>query len=125
MSATTFQGQEPITFEKLPEAISFLIGEVIELRKTLSSKQESVVPEDKWMSIDELKDYLPDHPTKNTIYSWVSTRKIPNHKGGKKLRFLKSEIDQWLSSGKRKSESELQAEAAAYQSGKKGVKRYE
>lgn len=125
MPAIAFQGQEPITFEKLPEAVSFLIGEVMELRKALSVKQESVIIPDKWMGIDELKEYLPDDPAKATIYGWVSKREIPYHKGGKKLRFLKSEIDQWLSTGKRKSESELQTEAVDYQSGKKGVRRYE
>jgi hypothetical protein len=33
---------------------------------------------------------------------------------GKKLMFLKSEIDEWLKSGKRKTAAELKAEAAEF-----------
>ena len=125
MSTTPNQTLEPITFDKLPEAVSMLIVEVRELRMALSEKQEPKIESDKWMNLPELIEYLPDHPATATIYSWVSSRKIPHHKGAKALRFLKSEIDQWLSSGKRKSESELQAEAESYQSKKGGVHRYE
>lgn len=125
---TTFtpnQLQEPVTFERLPEAMTMLIGEVRELRRALGEKKEPEIISDNWFNIDQLREYLPDKPARATIYGWVSNRQIPYHKGGKRLRFLKSEIDQWLSTGKRKSESELQTEAENYQSGKKGVRRYE
>ena len=69
---------------------------------------------DQWFNLKELIDYLPDHPAKATVYSWVSGSLIPNHKGGKKLRFLKSEIDAWMKSGKRKTVSEFSAEADEY-----------
>lgn len=115
---------QSITFEKLPEAMGYLIREVEALKNALSEKYEPT-PTDSWFNVDELREYLPDHPAKATIYGWVSTKQIPNHKGGKKLRFLKSEIDNWLSSGKRKSESELQDEAAEYLKKNKGGKRYE
>jgi excisionase family DNA binding protein len=103
-----------LTFEQMPQAIGFLINEVEELKAALLRKSEPTTPTDQWFNVDELRDYLPDHPAKATIYGWVSSKQIPNHKGGKKLRFLKSEIDNWLAMGKRKSESELQEEAAAY-----------
>jgi site-specific DNA-methyltransferase (adenine-specific) len=47
---------------------------------------------------DELCEYMPDRPTKATVYGWVHANKVPVHKGGKKLRFLKSEIDNWMKS---------------------------
>ena len=33
--------------------------------------------------------YLPDRPAKQTVYGWVFQKKIPYHKKGKKLQFLK------------------------------------
>ncbi len=119
------QTLEPITFDKLPEAVSMLILEVRELKMALSEKQEPKIATDKWMNLPELMEYLPDHPAAATIYSWVSSRKIPHHKGAKALRFLKSEIDQWLAAGKRKSESELQTEAEQYRLRKGGVSRHD
>lgn len=99
----------------MPKAMAYLITKVEALEKVLLEKNESpAIPVDKWFNIDELKEYLPDHPAKATIYGWVSKREIPYHKGGKKLRFLQSDIDKWLSNGKRKSESELREEANKY-----------
>ena len=113
--------KQEISFDKLPQAIGYLIDKVESLEKTLlSQKEQSNEITDCWFNVDELIKYLPDKPAKATIYGWVSTRQIPHHKGGKKLRFLKSEIDQWLSHGKRKSENELQQEALQYLNKKKG-----
>jgi hypothetical protein len=39
---------------------------------------------------------------------------IPVHKGGKKLRFLKSEIDSWLKQGRKKTFAEIATEADCY-----------
>lgn len=104
-----------ITFEDMPKAMAYLITKVETLEKALMEKGETpTVPVDRWMNIDELKAYLPDHPAKATIYGWVSKREIPYHKGGKKLRFLQSDIDKWLSNGKHKSKSELRDEADKY-----------
>ncbi|MBD8001063.1 helix-turn-helix domain-containing protein [Phocaeicola sp. Sa1YUN3] len=106
---------ETITLETMPKAMAYLITKVEALEKALMEKSETpTAPADRWMNIDELKAYLPDHPAKATIYGWVSKREIPYHKGGKKLRFLQSDIDKWLSNGKRKSESELKDEADKY-----------
>jgi hypothetical protein len=44
----------------------------------------------------------------------VNAGTIPVHKGGKKLRFLKSEIDAWLKQGRKKTLAETAAEADAY-----------
>ena len=117
---------EVLSFEKLPEAVSYLISKVDSIEKALLIRNEQVrKPEDQWFNIDELREYLSDHPAKATIYSWVHSRQIPHHKGEKKLRFLKSEIDKWLLNGKRKSEDELHAEAAEYLNSKKGGRSYE
>ena len=66
------------------------------------------------MNTKELREYLPDHPAECTVYSWVAARAIPCHKTGKKLQFLKSEIDAWIMSSKRKTEDEMEKEAVNY-----------
>lgn len=111
---------EAITFETMPKAMMYLIDKVEALEKALTVKNEvPSIPANRWLNVDELIEYHPDHPAKATIYGWVSNHEIPYHKGGKKLRFLQSEIDNWLSSGKRKSKGELKAEAENYCSTKK------
>ncbi len=74
---------------------------------------------DTWFNLDELCNYLPDKPAKPTVYGWVHRRIIPNHKDRKTLRFLKSEVDIWLKSGRRKTISETAAEANEYLSRKR------
>lgn len=106
-----------ITFEELPQAVSYLIEKVESLEKVLQNNEEKrYKTENRWFNIDELIDYLPDKPAKATVYGWVSTRQIPYHKGnsGKRLRFLQAEIDEWLFEGKRKTESEFNEEALKF-----------
>lgn len=47
------------------------------------------------LTINELIDYLPDKPSKHTIYGWVYRKTIPSIKMGRKLFFDKSKIDSW------------------------------
>jgi excisionase family DNA binding protein len=51
---------------------------------------------------------------KPTIYSLVSTRKIPHSKRGKKLYFSRKELLEWLTTGKRKTKDEIAIEAANF-----------
>lgn len=109
-----------ITFESLPQAVTALTKEVGELKQILLSKNtEPRTETDRWFNLNELCDYLPDKPKKATVYAWVWAQTIPVHKGGKKLRFLKSEIDTWLKSGRKKTLAEINAEAQTYLSNKK------
>ena len=113
---------ESLTFEQLPLAVSLLIDEVKGLKTILLSADTKAEPTDRWFNLQELCDYHPDHPAKQTVYGWVSQHIIPYHKDGKKLRFLKSEIDAWLNSGAFSSTAELQAEALQFINAKKLVK---
>ena len=45
---------------------------------------------------------------------WTSCHQIPFHKKGKRIMFLKSEIDDWLHDGKMKSQKELEYEAEKF-----------
>ena len=87
------------------------------VRKVLSenSLQNENQPEpDKWFDLNEVCNYLPDKQAKATVYDWVHKSLIPCHKGNKKLRFLKSEIDVWLKTGKKLSLAESSKIADEY-----------
>lgn len=104
-----------ITFDTLPQAVFKLIEEVSELKQLLLSKENlGKTACDRWFDMNELCAYHPDKPAKPTVYGWVNLGLIPVHKNGKKLRFLKSEIDNWLKQGKKKSTSDINAEANNY-----------
>jgi predicted DNA-binding transcriptional regulator AlpA len=110
-----------LTFENLPEAVTVLTNEVREIKRLLLESNEPHPKPDTWFDINELCQYLPDKPAKPTVYGYIHFGKIPHHKGQKKLRFLKSEIDSWLMQGKRKTFAETEAEAEQYIN-KKGLK---
>jgi excisionase family DNA binding protein len=82
------------------------------LRNSKAEAEELCQP-DAWFGLTELCQYHPDKPSKATVYGWVNAGTIPVHKGGKKLRFLKSEIDEWLRMGKKRTVAELAKEAEA------------
>lgn len=111
---------QTLTFEQLPQAVSLLIDEVKELKSLLQVNNKDVEQPDRWFNLQELREYLPDRPARQTVYGWIGQRAIPYHKKGKKLQFLKSEIDSWLKTDKRKTAAELHAEALAYVNSKKG-----
>lgn len=110
-----------ITLETLPKAFTHLTNEVSEIKRLLLEKSnEQPTETDRWFDLNELCIYHPDKPSKPTVYGWVNACSIPVHKGGKKLRFLKSEIDNWLRQGRKKTFAETASEAKQYCKTKKG-----
>jgi hypothetical protein len=112
--------QTGMSFNDMPQALAYLIGKVEKLETLLSVTKSETPESDKWFNLQELCGYLPDKPARQTVYGWIGQKLIPYHKKGKKLQFLKSEIDTWLIGDKRKSVAELQADAAAFVADKKG-----
>jgi len=51
---------------------------------------------DKILTIDELSEKLKI--PKKTLYKWTKEKRVPCVKLGKHLRFIESDIDQWLKS---------------------------
>jgi len=106
---------EGLTLETLPKAFTQLTNEVSEIKRLLLSKgNEQPIETDRWFDLNELCLYIPDKPSKPTVYGWVNAGIIPVHKGAKKLRFLKSEIDSWLRQGRKKTLAETASEAETY-----------
>ena len=98
---------EKISFDQLPDVVAGLREEIMSLRSFIASQFEAFgnKPEpESWMSLDQLCEYLPDKPSKQTVYGWVNQRVIPYHKTTKRLSFRKDEIDAWIANGRRKTQ---------------------
>jgi hypothetical protein len=113
---------EVLTLEKLPKAFMTLTHEVSEIKKLLIAQGAESQPEkDEWFDLIELCNYHPEKPTKATVYGWVHKGKISSHKRGKKLYFLKSQIDFDLRKGRIQTTDEIKAEVDSYSIKRKEV----
>lgn len=52
---------------------------------------------DRWLSVQEIALYLGI--SKETVYRWLDSKKIPAHKIGKQWKFKTNEVDQWVLNG--------------------------
>ena len=103
------------SFNDVPRALTEIRQEMADLKRMLLDFQKpSQSEEDRWMYIEEVREYIPFHPAEQTVYGWTSENQIPFHKIKKNLFFRKSEIDDWLMNKKRKADYEIQREAEAY-----------
>lgn len=53
--------------------------------------------ENRWFSVDEIADHLG--VKRDTVYKWISERKMPGHKIGRLWKFKQAEVDEWVVSG--------------------------
>jgi excisionase family DNA binding protein len=53
---------------------------------------------DNWVSLEEIASYIGVN--KDTVRNWIRKKAIPAHKIGRQWKFKKSEIDEWVKSGK-------------------------
>mgnify|MGYP000135587209 CR=1 FL=1 len=87
------------------------------------TKVEPTEQSQQWLDLNDLVKYDPEKRKKPTWYSKISRQEVPHYKRGKKVYFLKSEIDEWLKQGRKKSNAEIEQKAEAYLSNnKKGLK---
>lgn len=100
-----FLFQMPIT--EFKDILNSAIEETV--NRTLAAVKP---PEPEYLTIDQLRGYLPQKPAKQTVYQWVHFKQIPYHKRGKTVLFKKSEIDQWISETRRTTLEEAQRRAA-------------
>lgn len=93
------------------EGIKVLAEQITEnIKKAMNFSNSSI--EDIFMNIDETSKLID--LSKPTVYGLVHQNKIPYHKKGKRLYFLKSEILDWIKSGKKETTSELESRANEY-----------
>ena len=104
------------TFENVPSLLNQLYVKIDSLEKCILEKNSNENEQFSkiWFNLIELCEYHPSKPKRPTVYAWVNRNLIPYHKRGKKLYFLKSEIDDWLKSGRIKTVAEIQSDADTF-----------
>lgn len=65
--------------------------------------------EDRWLSVDEIATHLGIK--RDTVYKWITEKRMPAHKVGRLWKFQKEEINEWVrSGGAEASQSDLSQE---------------
>ena len=103
---------EKLTFESLPTAVESLtrnqarildgMSEIQKLLKGFNNPSDDDLPVD----INEASKIIGR--AKGTIYNKISTHSIPHHKKGGSIYFFKSELLEWLKTGKVETDEELE-----------------
>ena len=52
---------------------------------------------EQWLSVGQIAAHLGVNP--DTIYKWITRKKMPAHKLGRLWKFLSSEVDAWVKGG--------------------------
>jgi len=94
-----------LTFEKLPQAVSELDQKVDEIKQMLMRFVPQTEPE-QLLNITQAAEFI--NLAVPTVYTLASRKEIPFNKKGKRLYFLKSELVDWIRSGRRKTIAESQ-----------------
>lgn len=95
--------KEPITFDKLPQAVSYLTEQVEKIYQLVETLQAQK-PDNQHQLIDIDKASILIQKSKPTIYRLARTGLIPAYKRGKKLYFYKDELLKWIEAGKKQSQ---------------------
>lgn len=99
---------EALKFEQLPSVVAILTNEVRELKALLLNKAELKNDIETPIQLDEVTPITG--LSKPTLYGYVQRNEIPYHKKGNRLYFFKSEIIDWIKTGKQKTVKELEAD---------------
>jgi excisionase family DNA binding protein len=101
-----------LTFDALPFAVGELIRKIDRIEQFMLNKNVEQVKNDRILNIEEAASYLK--LSVPTIYGLVSRSEIPNSKKGKRLYFLEDDLFNWVRQGRRKTQTELAADAKTY-----------
>lgn len=52
---------------------------------------------DRWLSVEEIAKYLG--VSKESVYRWLDSKKLPAHKVGRQWKFKIEEVDAWVKNG--------------------------
>jgi len=67
--------------------------------------------DDRWLSVEEIAEHLG--VIKDTVYTWVSSKRMPGHRVGRFWKFKKDEVDEWVRAGGAATEAAADQDAAA------------
>lgn len=99
--------------EELSELIEQSVRKVL-LETPVNPSDEN---ESDFLTIEQAAIFV--NLAKATIYALCSMGKIPVLKKGKRLYFVKTELTEWLRSGRKKTNDEIELEAINYVNGKR------
>lgn len=108
-------------FDVIDARLSSIENLILDLKHLLINKQEQPPTQDReqLLTIDEVAGIL--HLSKPTVYSKVSKNELPGVcKQGKRLYFERDVIVNWIKSGRKLSNAEIEAEAESYVNKKGG-----
>jgi excisionase family DNA binding protein len=103
---------ETLSFENLPQAVANLKESVSEIKQLLIEKINEQPEADQLLIIQQAAELL--NISVSTIYGLVNKETIPVMKKGKRLYFSKQELIAWVKAGRKKTVSEIEAEAHQY-----------
>ena len=98
-----------LTFEQLPKAVATIMESLQRIENLLQQKNEPLVESDRLLTVTETAEFLK--LAVPTIYGLIHNMEIPYSKKGKRVYFTKSELLEWIKTGRRKTMSEIKAEA--------------
>lgn len=97
---------ENLTFDQLPEAIVTLYDKLLSIEKMIADlKIGNNLPEQDLLNIQQASELVT--LAVPTLYSKVSLKEIPFCKKGKRLYFSKSELLDWINSGRKETAFEI------------------
>lgn len=96
-----------ITAQEFKEFLKDALKEILSERQNASKEQPPDI-----LDIRQAAEYLKLKI--NTLYEKTSRRQIPHFKKGNKLYFHLSELQNWITEGKVKTQNEIEGEAATY-----------
>lgn len=100
-----------LTFDKLPEAVAYLIEAVAEIKSLLKTNKND--PPEKRIPIGIEEACRIIQKAKPTIYALVRKGLLPSYKRGKKLFFFEDELLEWIAKGRKKTIEDIRAEMEA------------
>jgi excisionase family DNA binding protein len=101
---------ETPTFDQLPQMVGKLFDKLSKIESLLQEKEQVIQQTDELLSVTQTAELLNLSVT--TIYGKVSRKEIPVNKQGKRLYFYRSQLSDWIKTGKKKMLFEIDKEAA-------------
>lgn len=94
----------------MPTAIATILEKVTEMSEMMQSQSQSS-DDTVYLTIEQLREYHPDKPSDSTVRRWIRKGFIPYYKDAntRRIKFKKSEIDDWIERSRRLSKKERDA----------------
>lgn len=103
--------KDTLTFDQLPEAVTKIQEKLDIIEQLLLQRQEQSPEQEEIMPVAKAAIFLD--LAVPTVYSKVCRKELPVNKRGKRLYFYRSELTEWIKSGRKKTADEIREDATA------------